>query len=62
MRLDKALFSAGGAALGGIIGSFIPIPVIGTLLGGFIGEYIGDLAYMIIRVMDSGQLQSKTNG
>ena len=27
----------------------IPIPVIGTLLGGFIGEYIGDLAYMIIK-------------
>lgn len=49
MNLSKALFSAGGAAIGGIIGSFIPIPVIGTLLGGIIGEYIGDLAYMVVK-------------
>ena len=49
MNLTKALFSAGGAAIGGVIGSFIPIPVIGTLLGGIIGEYIGDLAYMLIK-------------
>ena len=62
MRLDKALFSAGGAALGGIIGSFIPIPVIGTLLGGFIGEYIGDLAYMIIKGDGFQAAWSKTNG
>ena len=49
MNLSRALFSAGGAALGGVLGSFIPIPVIGTLLGGIIGEYIGDLAYMVVK-------------
>tara|TARA_A100001201_G_scaffold365_1_gene960 strand:- start:1409 stop:3589 length:2181 start_codon:yes stop_codon:yes gene_type:complete len=49
MNLTKALFSAGGAALGGLLGSFIPIPVIGTLLGGIIGEYIGDLAYILVK-------------
>lgn len=49
MNLSKALFSAGGAALGGVIGSFIPIPVFGTLIGGIIGEYVGDLAYILIK-------------
>ena len=49
MNLTKALFSAGGAALGGLLGTFIPIPVIGTLLGGIIGEYIGELSYLLIR-------------
>jgi murein DD-endopeptidase MepM/ murein hydrolase activator NlpD len=49
MNLSRALFSAGGAALGGVLGSFIPIPVIGTMLGGIIGEYIGELAYELLK-------------
>lgn len=48
-KLDKALFLAGGSALGGFLGSFIPIPILGTLVGTLIGEYVGDLFYTLIR-------------
>jgi len=48
-KLDKALFVAGGTALGGLLGSFIPIPVLGTALGAILGEYVGELFYILIR-------------
>ena len=48
-KLDNALFVAGGAAIGGILGSFIPIPILGTLLGETIGGYIGDLMYVLLK-------------
>ena len=44
----QALFKAGGAMLGGLLGTFIPIPVIGTLLGETIGVFVGDLLYSLI--------------
>ena len=49
MKFDKALFKMGGAALGGVIGSFIPIPVVGTMIGTFLGEYIGDIFYTLLK-------------
>jgi len=45
-KLDQALFRAGGSAIGGALGTLIPLPGLGTLLGTFIGEYIGDLFYI----------------
>ena len=48
-KLDNALFVAGGALIGGILGSFIPIPILGTLLGESIGGYIGDLMYVLLK-------------
>jgi len=45
----QALFKGLGAALGGLLGSFIPIPVVGTLLGETIGVFVGDLLYELIR-------------
>ena len=48
-KLDQALFRAGGALIGGFFGTFIPIPVIGTLMGELIGEYVGDLFYILLR-------------
>ena len=48
-KWDKALFIGVGTALGELLGSLIPIPVIGTLLGGAIGFYIGDLLYTLFR-------------
>ena len=41
----QAVFKALGAALGGALGTFIPIPVLGTLLGETIGAFVGDLLY-----------------
>ncbi len=43
--LGKALFRTLGAALGGALGTFIPIPVLGTLIGETIGVFVGDLLY-----------------
>lgn len=44
----QALFKGIGAVLGGLLGSFIPIPVIGTLIGEAIGVFVGDLLYELI--------------
>ena len=44
--VGQAMFKTGGAVLGGFLGSFIPIPVVGTLFGEIVGEYIGDLMYV----------------
>ena len=44
----QALFKAGGAALGGALGTFIPIPILGTLIGETIGVFVGDLLYGLI--------------
>ena len=44
--VSQALFKTGGAVLGGFLGSFIPIPVVGTLFGEIVGEYVGDLMYV----------------
>ncbi len=41
----QAAFKGIGAALGGALGTFIPIPVLGTLLGEAIGSFVGDLLY-----------------
>ena len=45
-KLDKALFVAGGSALGGLLAA--GIPVIGPILGSLAGGYVGDLMYEMI--------------
>tara|TARA_R100000406_G_scaffold25208_1_gene16131 strand:- start:11 stop:2380 length:2370 start_codon:yes stop_codon:yes gene_type:complete len=47
-NFSKALFTGIGAALGGLLGSFIPIPILGTLIGEGIGLFIGDLMYELV--------------
>ena len=37
-----------GAALGGALGTFIPIPILGTLIGETIGVFVGDLIYELL--------------
>ncbi len=43
--VGKALFMGFGAGIGGLLGSFIPIPIVGTLIGEAIGLFVGDLLY-----------------
>lgn len=44
----KTMFKAVGTGLGEALGTLIPIPVIGTIVGGLIGEYGGDLLYTLL--------------
>jgi len=46
--MGQAVFKGIGAALGGLLGSFIPIPVIGTILGETIGVLVGDMMYSLL--------------
>jgi hypothetical protein len=42
---SQAIFKGLGGAVGEALGSLIPIPILGTLIGGAIGVFIGDLLY-----------------
>ena len=44
----QALFKVGGTLVGGILGAFIPIPILGPIIGEIIGEYVGDLMYVLL--------------
>ena len=46
--IGQALFKGVGAAVGGLLGSFIPIPILGTMLGETLGTFIGDLLYSLM--------------
>jgi len=46
--IGQALFKGVGAALGGLLGTFIPIPVLGTLIGETVGVFVGDLLYELL--------------
>ena len=46
--VTQALFKAFGAAIGGLLGTFIPIPILGTLIGETIGVFVGDLFYTLL--------------
>lgn len=50
--LGQAVFKGLGAAIGGLVGSFIPIPVIGTVIGSSIGTFMGDVLYTLILQKD----------
>ena len=48
--IDRTLFKTAGSLIGGAVGSFIPIIGqigLGTILGTIVGEYMGDLLYML---------------
>ena len=58
-NLGKAVFVALGTGIGELLGTAIPIPVVGTLLGGILGAFIGDLLYDIIVKKDPGAALKK---
>ena len=56
--LNQTLFKTFGSAVGGFLGTFVPLPGIGTILGGLIGEYIGDLLYVLFDNEGEGGLDA----
>lgn len=61
-NLGKAIFIGLGTALGELLGTAIPIPVVGTLLGGVIGAFVGDLLYDLIMKKDPKAALNKLKG
>ena len=45
--LGQVGFKTMGAGIGGALGSLIPIPVLGLIVGEMAGEFVGDLAYSL---------------
>jgi hypothetical protein len=43
VSVSRGLGSVGGSILGGVLGSFIPVPGLGTIIGALGGGYVGDL-------------------
>ena len=46
---EEAIFKALGTGIGEVVGTLIPIPVLGTLVGGILGSYGGSLLYTLLR-------------
>ena len=59
--IEQTLFKTGGAAIGGVLGSFIPVPVVGTLVGEIVGEYVGDLLYVLTKDGEGGGVDAVGN-
>ena len=57
--VKKTMFKAVGTGLGEALGTLIPIPVIGTIVGGLIGEYGGDLLYTFLEGGGISGVQNK---
>ena len=57
--VKQTLFKSVGTGLGEALGTLIPIPVVGTILGGLIGEYGGDLLYSFLEGGGIAGVQSK---
>jgi len=60
--LGQALFKTIGAAVGGALGTFIPIPILGTMLGEILGAFVGDLLYYTIIEKDPGKALELVKG
>ena len=56
---EESIFRALGTGIGEVLGTLIPIPVLGTLVGGIIGEYGGSLLYTLLRGGGIKQVQQR---
>ena len=48
VSVGEAIFKSLGAGIGEVLGTFIPIPILGTMLGGILGTYGGSLLYSLL--------------
>ncbi len=59
-RLPNTVYKTIGFALGTAVGSFVPPPFVGSILGGMVGEYGGDLVYQWTKGnLNGGQIAEK---
>ena len=61
-RPDKAAAGAVGAAIGAAVGTFIPIPFVGTILGGIAGDIIGRSLYDVVLKMTGMSVEKFNKG
>jgi murein DD-endopeptidase MepM/ murein hydrolase activator NlpD/uncharacterized protein YqgC (DUF456 family) len=46
---EKAAYQSIGGAIGAAAGSFLPVPIIGTIVGSLIGQFGGELIYDMVK-------------
>ncbi len=57
--IGMTLFKSLGSLAGGALGTFLPIPFLGSILGMYAGEYVGELLYMGFNGSSPGQIAEK---
>lgn len=62
--IGRAAAKAVGATIGSALGTFIPIPFVGTLLGGILGDIVGGALYDTLSSMGKNKqpIQGRANG
>ena len=58
-HIGMTLFKSLGSLAGGALGTFLPIPFLGSILGMYAGEYVGELLYMGFNGSSPGQIAEK---
>ena len=56
---EKAAYQSIGAAIGAAAGSFVPVPVLGTIVGGILGDYGGELIYDMVKGASGASVMAK---
>ena len=56
---EESIFRALGTGIGEVLGTLVPIPILGTLVGGIVGEYGGSLLYTLLRGGGIKQVQQR---
>ena len=61
-KLGRAAAKGVGATIGSALGTFIPIPFAGTILGGILGDIVGGALYDTLVTNDNKKVQKKASG
>lgn len=56
---EESIYRALGTGIGEVLGTLIPIPILGTLIGGILGEYGGSLLYTLTKGGGVKQVQKR---
>ena len=56
---EESIFRALGTGIGEVLGTLVPIPILGTLVGGIVGEYGGSLLYSLLEEVELRQYKKE---
>jgi len=58
-RGESAAYKSIGMAIGAAAGSFIPVPIVGSIVGGLLGEYGGSLIYDMVKGASGSSIMAR---